>query len=71
VSTPFGGESELVGSPLARGSAVTLGLRQRGLSGWQITEPWDKNHRVIIVFLLVCKSLTPACITCTSVVARA
>jgi hypothetical protein len=30
---------ELVCSPLARGSATTLDLPQRGLSSWQTTEP--------------------------------
>jgi hypothetical protein len=59
VSTPCGRVTG--GSPLARGLAVTLGLPQQGLSGWQTTDPWDKNHRVII-FPLVCNLHTQACI---------
>jgi hypothetical protein len=39
-------ESVIGGSPLARGSAATLDLPQRGVSGWLTTEPQDKNHRV-------------------------
>ena len=42
-------ESVTYGTPLARGPATTLSLSQQGLSGWQSTEPRDKNHRVNIV----------------------
>jgi hypothetical protein len=46
---------------------------QRRLACWQAREPRDKNHRVILVFLLVCNPLTQACnyfhIHCACVVA--
>jgi hypothetical protein len=58
---------ELVCSPLARGSATTLDLPQRGLSSWQTTEPQDKNLHVII-FLLVCNSLHKPVFTCSYIV---
>ena len=35
---------------------------QRGLACWQAREPRDKNHRVILVFMLVCIPFTQACI---------
>ena len=35
---------------------------QRGQACWQGREPWDKNHRVILVFPLVCILVTQACI---------
>jgi hypothetical protein len=34
---------------------------QRGLACWQAREPRDKNHHVILVFLLVCIPVTQAC----------
>ena len=46
---------------------------QQGLACWQTREPQDKNHRVNIVFPLVCIPITQACmyfhIHCTCVVA--
>jgi hypothetical protein len=35
---------------------------QRGLACWQASEPQDKNHRVILIFPLVCILVTQACI---------
>jgi hypothetical protein len=35
---------------------------QQGLACWQTREPRDKNHRVILVFPLVCIPFTQACI---------
>ena len=36
---------------------------QWGLACWQAREPRDKNHRVILVFPLVCILVAQACIT--------
>ena len=49
-------------SPLARGSAATLCLSQRGLAWWQPSEPRDKIIMSTLFIPLVCKFLSLACI---------
>jgi len=40
---------------------VLKDLPQRGLSGWQTTKPWNKNHCVNLCILLSLQSLSLAC----------
>ena len=66
------GESKLEGLPLARGSVKTLGLPQRGLSGYQTTD-LEIKISVSTCLPVGLNALTLACIYlfmyCASVVA--
>ena len=63
----LGGWCQLAAEPPSERST------QQGLAWWQPSKPQDKNHRIILVFSLVCILITQACIYfhihCASVVA--